>query len=82
MKKERVFELIKENLSEEILQSQEIKTTTEFISDLGFESITFMGMFLELEEELGLSIISSDKNYLFFSIITVQDLLDAIEEVM
>lgn len=82
MTKERIFELIKENLPKGNCENQEIKNTTEFIGDLGFESITFMGMFLELEEELGISIISSDKNYLFFSIVTVQDLLEAIDEVM
>ena len=54
----------------------------EFIRDLGYDSISFMGLFLELEEEFKISIISNEKNYLFFSIITVGDLIDALLEVM
>ncbi len=78
----KIIEVIRENLSEEKNKEIEITTEMEFIRDLGYDSISFMGLFLELEEEFKISIISNEKNYLFFSIITVGDLIDALLEVM
>ena len=78
----KIIEVIRENLSEEKIKEIEITTEMEFIRDLGYDSISFMGLFLELEEEFKISIISNEKNYLFFSIITVGDLIDALLEVM
>lgn len=78
----KIIEVIRENLSEEKNKEIEITTEMEFIRDLGYDSISFMGLFLELEEEFKISIISNEKNYLFFSIITVGDLIDALLEIM
>ena len=76
---ERIENIIRENMIDSTI---EILDTSKFVCDLGYDSISFMGLFLELEEEFKISIISNEKNYLFFSIITVGDLIDALLEVM
>ena len=78
MKEKNIIEMIKENFKEKITDSVSIQSETEFIRDLNFDSIAFMELFLLLESELNISIISSEKNYLFFSIVTIKDLLDAL----
>lgn len=78
MKEKNIIEMIKENFQEKITDSVSIQSETEFIRDLNFDSIAFMELFLLLESELNISIISSEKNYLFFSIVTIKDLLDAL----
>ena len=74
MKEKNIIEMIKENFQEKITDSVSIQSETEFIRDLNFDSIAFMELFLLLESELNISIISSEKNYLFFSIVTIKEL--------
>lgn len=75
---EKIFTIIRDNMIDEIERGI-INYTDEFISDLGFDSIKFMGLFYALEEELNIEIINGNKNYLFFSIETVQDLIDTMK---
>lgn len=75
---ERIKLIVKENMIEH--QEIDIKETDEFVADLGYDSVRFMGLFYCLEDEFNISIISSDKNYLFFSVVTVQDLIDIIKQ--
>ena len=59
-----------------------IKMDDEFIADLSFDSIKFIGMFYLLEEELGIEIITSEHNYLFYSVTTVRDLLEVLQQII
>lgn len=74
--------IVKEILESDILEgikAEDIKMEDELVGDLGLDSIKFMGLFSILEERFEVPIISSDKNYIFFSIITVKDLVDAVQ---
>lgn len=78
---EKIFTIIKDNMLDEI-EKENITYTDEFIADLGFDSIKFMGLFYSLEEEFNVEIINGNKNYLFFSIETVQDLIDTMKTII
>lgn len=82
MNKEQVIEILKNNFSDKLSKDIQLDSNTEFISDLSFDSISFMELFLTLEEILKCPIISGEYNYLFFSIVTIQDLCDAINKLL
>lgn len=63
-------------------KSIKIKDNDEFINDLGFDSIRLMGLFYSLEDEFEIDIINGDKNYLFFSIVTVGDLKEIMKKII
>ncbi|MFR1757639.1 MAG: acyl carrier protein [Thomasclavelia spiroformis] len=76
--KKKVIEIVKENMIEN--QEKIIKETDELVGDLGYDSIRFMGLFYTLEDEFDIQIINSVENYLFFSVETVQDLIDLLQK--
>ncbi|MBU5317322.1 hypothetical protein KQI30_13785 [Clostridium bornimense] len=76
----RIEDVIRENT---IYDSKtKINLEDEFVGDLGFDSIKFMGLFYSLEEEFNIPIISSNENYIFFSVVTVKDLVDILKKVI
>ncbi|MFR2794431.1 MAG: acyl carrier protein [Eisenbergiella sp.] len=76
--KKKIIEIVKENMIEN--QEKIIKETDELVGDLGYDSIRFMGLFYTLEDEFDIQIINSVENYLFFSVETVQDLIDLLQK--
>lgn len=76
----RVECIIKENMIAE--EDISIKPEDEFFGNLGFDSVKFMGLFYSLEDEFDISIINSAENYLFYSIVTVNDLIDVLQTVI
>lgn len=76
--KKKVIEIVKENMIEN--QEKIVKETDELVGDLGYDSIRFMGLFYTLEDEFDIQIINSVENYLFFSVETVQDLIDLLQK--
>ena len=76
---------IMEILQDDVLNgsyTENIKMEDELVADLGLDSVKFMGLFSLMEEEFGVPIISNEKNYIFFSIITVNDLIEAMDTVL
>lgn len=71
---DKVIKIISENLLDNNVH--EIAPDKEFVSDLGFDSIKFMGLFFALEEEFNIEIMNSPDNYKFFSVITVEDIIE------
>lgn len=76
---QKIMKIVKNNLPSE---KNIIQLEDEFIADLGFDSIRFMGLFYCLEDEFGIDIVNSENNYLFFSIITVNDMLEVLDTVL
>lgn len=78
--KNRIYSVIEDTLSDK--EKIELSEEKKFIEDLEYDSVRFMGMFFALEQEFDIQIISSDKNYMFFSIVTINDLIEAIDSVV
>lgn len=77
----RLFELIYENVPEDNknkIKYENINMDSEFFQDLGYDSISFMGLLLSVEDEWEIPIIEGEQNYIFFSAISVRDLCDAL----
>ena len=76
----RVKGVIKENVL--IENDVEITLQDEFFGNLGFDSVKFMGLFYSLEDEFDVSIINSNENYKFYSIVTVGDLVEVLSTIV
>lgn len=72
--KEKVIKIVKDNMIES--PKNIITETDELVADLGYDSIRLMGLFYTLEDEFNIQIINSSENYLFFSVETIQDIID------
>lgn len=74
---EKVIKIVKENMLDEAF----VKPTNKLVADLGYDSVRFMGLLYTLEDEFGIDIINSTENYMFFSVETVQDLIDLLDKI-
>ncbi len=76
---ERIISVIRENMPDRTLN---IEKESELICNLGFDSVRLMGMLYSLEEEFQIEIINGENNFLFFSITSVQDLIDVMNSIL
>jgi acyl carrier protein len=77
---DKLIRLIFDNMSEDNRNMKTIESNDRLLADLNFSSIGIIGLFLSLEEEFNISIIDSEDNNKYFSIITVKDLEDVLLE--
>lgn len=81
----KLIEIVYNNIPTELhgmKKIDEIKLTDELFQDLGYDSISFMGLLLEIEDEWNISIIEGENNYIFFSVSSIQDLLDVLNQLI
>ncbi len=76
--KERVIDIVQSNMT----CGTPVNTdgNQNFIQDLGFDSIKLMGLFYSVEEEFSIEIFDNPNNFKFFSIETLNDLIELIQE--
>ena len=76
-----VLELVKRNIPEDAgVDLNKFSPDSKLIEELGYDSIRMMGLFFSIEQEFEIDIINSCDNYKFFSIETVNDLIDLLQD--
>ena len=74
---QNIMDLIKQNIPEDsAFKTTELSNDLKFVSDLGYDSVRMMGLLFFIEQQFDIEIINSPENYKFFSIETIEDLID------